>query len=96
MHFYHIILVETENGITINEQTMASQLRITNARMQQLQKQLNLQKKKMSNFENEKKQMEIDHLKALLAIKQGSSDVVSVNSLNKGSVRARKVGHVLY
>ena len=50
----------------------------------------------MSKFENEKKQMEIDHLKALLAIKQGSSDVVSVNSLNKGSVRARKVGHVLY
>ena len=89
-------MVETENGITINEQTMASQLRITNARIQQLQKQLNLQNKKMSNFENEKKQMEIDHLKALLAIKQGSSDVVSVNSLNKGSVRARKVGHVLY
>merc|ERR1719447_587612 len=61
-------------------QTMASQLRITNARMQQLQKQL--------NFENEKKQMEIDHLKALLAIKQGS-DVGSLNSMNKGSVRAR-------
>jgi len=69
-------------------QTMASQLRITNARMQQIQKQLNLQNKKMSNFENEKKQMEIDHLKALLAIKQGS-DVGSLNSMNKGSVRAR-------
>merc|ERR1711972_193838 len=68
--------------------TMASQLRITNARMQQIQKQLNLQNKKMSNFENEKKQMEIDHLKALLAIKQGS-DVGSLNSMNKGSVRAR-------
>ena len=92
MHFYHIILVETENGITINEQTMASQLRITNARMQQLQKQLNLQNKKMSNFENEKKQMEIDHLKALLVIKQGS-DVGSLNSMNKGSVRARINDH---
>ena len=92
MHFYHIVLVETENGITINEQTMASQLRITNARMQQIQKQLNLQNKKMSNFENEKKQMEIDHLKALLAIKQGS-DVGSLNSMNKGSVRARINDH---
>ena len=63
--------------------------------MEQIQKQLNFQNKMMSKFENEKKQMEIDHLKALLALKQGSSDVGSVNSLNKGSVRAREVGHTL-
>ena len=89
-------MIETENGIIINEQKMACQLRITNARMEQIQKQLNFQNKMMSKFENEKKQMEIDHLKALLAVKQGSSDVGTVKSSNKGSVRARKVGHALY
>jgi len=67
-----------------HEQTVASQLRITNARMQQIQKQLNIQSKMISKFENDKKQMEIDHLKALLAAKQGST-----KSETKGSVRAR-------
>ena len=36
--------------------------------------------------------MEIDHLKALLAVKQGS-DVGSLNAMNKGSVRARINDH---
>jgi len=71
-----------------HEQTLANQLRITNARMQRIQKQLNFQNRKISQFENDKKQMEIDHLKALLAVKQGS-DVGSMNSLNRVPDRTR-------
>ena len=76
-------LVKTDSVLSCL-QTVASQLRITNARMQQIQKQLNIQSKMISKFENDKKQMEIDHLKALLAAKQGST-----KSETKGSVRAR-------
>ena len=62
--------------------------------MQRIQKQLNFQNRKISQFENDKKQMEIDHLKALLAVKQGS-DVGSMNSLNRVPDRTREVGHFL-
>ena len=62
--------------------------------MQRIQKQLNFQNRKISQFENDKKQMEIDHLKALLAVKQGS-DVGSMKSLNRVPDRTREVGHFL-